>query len=139
MTRRFLPRKTHPPAKKPIHANEHPFWRRQAHLLLSVTAKEFPELFGRTGSGKSSSSAIPNLLVDSSSPPVVIDIKGQLAEETRQVSGHAADIIVISPFSGLPDDTPNHAFNPLSVVDLNSSPHQHEAIHFAKELIRPNK
>lgn len=139
MTRKLLPRKSPPPAKRPKRANEHAVWRRQAHLVLSGAAKEFPELFGRTGSGKSSSSAIPKLLLDSSSPAVVIDIKGQLAEEAQRAAGHAADIIVISPFSGLPDGTPNHAFNPLSVVDLNSSLHQHEAIHFAKELIRPHK
>ncbi len=135
--------------KYPSHGDDQAV--RIAHGIWLGTAKQTPILlpedeifhaaiYGRSGSGKSTGHAIPNLLIDPHSA-IVTDVKSELAYETArhraQMFGH--DIVCIAPFGGVPDGFETHAFNPLSVVNLKSPHLLPDAIHFAKALIQPDK
>ena len=89
-----------------------------------------------TGAGKSAGHVIPNLLSDKHSSAVVLDFKGELLRETGGYRSTIGDVICIAPF-GLPKniDFPISTFNPLQLVDPNSTFFLDDAASIANSLV----
>lgn len=97
-------------------------------------------VYGRSNSGKSTGSAITNLLVDPNSV-IVTDVKPELALATaaHRAKTFGQEIVCIAPMGGAPPGFPVHSFNPFSITNLNSPNVVSDALHFAKALVRPEK
>ena len=90
-----------------------------------------------TGRGKSAGNVISNLLTDPSSA-VVMDFKGELLAKTAytRMSKFGHQVVCVAPF-GLPPgiNFPISPFNPLQLIDANSSTFHDDAAAIANALI----
>lgn len=94
-------------------------------------------VYGGTGSGKSQSSAIPNIRADQGSV-IVLDPKSELAIATAQERSErfGQRSIIIDPFGLAPEHLGRDSFNPLSVVSMDSPLALSDAAYFAEALIK---